>query len=290
MRCELACVPCFVRQAMEAVSEVIHDEIRRESLLRRLVGAIASTDWAGSPPAVGQKIHRMIRHELQCADPYRAVKDAMNQAAACILPTLREAVAASHDPRAAAVRVAIGGNLLDAGAMTQIGPKDLSGYMETVWNRPLHGDTRALFRAVQQARSILYLTDNAGEIVLDTLLLEALPKECLTIAVRGAPIINDATMEDAHRAGLYRIAPVISNGSDAPGTILKDCSDEFRARFREADVVIAKGQGNYETLSEIDKTIFFLFVVKCPLVAERVHSPVGSLVVTSPPGKDAPRS
>ena len=126
--------------------------------------------------------------------------------------------------------------------------------------------------------AILYLTDNAGEIVFDRLLIEQLPAGKVVVAVRGAPVLNDAVRADAETADLPDVAPVVDNGSDAPGTILDDCSAEFRGRYAAADLVIAKGQGNYETLAEEDKNLYFLFTVKCPLVAGRVGEPVGRLV------------
>jgi hypothetical protein len=279
MKTTLECLPCFARQAAEAVALCTEDPARREAILRVVLHRIAETPWTGSPPEVGQRIHRMIRRETGRGDPYRQIKARMNRIAEELLPGLRKAMARQPDPREAAVRLAIGGNLLDAGAKTQIAPEDLPRFMETVWGRPLNGDAADLFQAAEEAHSILYLADNAGEIVFDRVLIEALPTEKVTVFVRGAPVLNDATMEDAVAAGLPEVAPVHDNGSDAPGTLLEDCSAEFRGWFERADLIIAKGQGNYETLSDTDPRIFFLFVVKCPVVAERVGAPVGSLVV-----------
>jgi uncharacterized protein with ATP-grasp and redox domains len=123
------------------------------------------------------------------------------------------------------------------------------------------------------------LADNAGEIVVDRLLIERLPAKHVTVAVRGSPVINDATLADAGYAGIPEVAEVIDNGSDAPGTILDDCSDLFRHRFDEADLIIAKGQGNYETLSEVDKDIYFLLKAKCPVIARDIGCPEGAMVL-----------
>ncbi len=278
MKTQLECIPCFTRQALDAVAEAIDDPVRRETLLRRLLREIAETDWSDSPPAIAQRLHRAIRRELGDPDPYRDVKTRMNRMAARLVPEMRARIAAHPDPREAAVRVAIGGNLLDVGAKTQIAAEELPAHLETIWTHPLRGDLEGLFRAADRARSILYLADNSGEIFFDRLLIERLPAEKITLFVRGAPVLNDATAADAEAAGLPEIVAVLDNGSDAPGTILSDSSEEFRRRFDRADLVIAKGQGNYETLSDVDKPIYFLFTVKCPLVAERVGEPVGSLV------------
>ena len=278
MKTQLECVPCFARQVFDAVAEAVADPARREVLLRRLLREIAEADWSDSPPAIAQRLHRAIRRELGDPDPYLAVKDRMNRMALDLLPALRARLAAHPDPREAAVRVAIGGNLLDVGAKTQIAAEDLPAHLETIWTQPLRGDLEGLFREAERARTILYLADNAGEIVFDKLLIEQLPAEKITLFVRGSPVLNDATAADAEAAGLPELVPVLGNGSDAPGTILNDCSAEFRAWFDRADLIIAKGQGNYETLSEMDRNVYFLFTVKCPLVAGRVGESVGSLV------------
>lgn len=279
MKTALDCIPCFVRQAGEAVAQTVEDPVCREALLRKLLREISEADWLGTPPRMGQHLHRIIRRELDCRDPYKEIKNRMNRAAASLLPVLCEAMKRQPDPQEAAVRLAIGGNMLDAGAKTQIAIEDLPQHMNAIWTKPLRGDVQALFRAAQAAHSILYLADNAGEILFDRVLIEALPTEKIKVFVRGAPVINDATLEDAVFAGLPEIVPVFDNGSDAPGTLLEDCSESFRACFEQADMIIAKGQGNYETLSEVTKNVFFLFIVKCPIIAAHAGAPVGTLVV-----------
>ena len=143
----------------------------------------------------------------------------------------------------------------------------------------LTGDIQELADAADRARDILYLADNAGEIVFDRLLIEQLPPGRVTVAVKGGPVLNDATRSDAAVAGLNELAEVIDNGSDAPGTLLGDCSHSFRERFDRADLVIAKGQGNYETLSDARKDVFFLLKAKCPVIAHHLGCDVGRTVV-----------
>ena len=174
---------------------------------------------------------------------------------------------------------AIAGNTIDAGANGADSVERIEQELSVAYERPFHGDVDEFRRAVGSARSILFLTDNTGEIVIDRLLAEHLPLERITFAVRGAPVLNDATRADARFAGLDRLAEVIDNGSDAPGTILADCSPEFRRRFAAADLIIAKGQGNYETLSEEPHDIFFLFAVKCDVAARHVGLPRGTQVL-----------
>lgn len=132
----------------------------------------------------------------------------------------------------------------------------------------------------ERAERVLYLADNVGEIVLDRLLVEMLPVGRVTVAVKSGPIINGATIEDAAAAGLAEVAEVVETGLDAPGTILRGCSEDFQARFEAADLVIAKGQGNYETLDESGKRgLFFLLRAKCPVVARNLGCAPGSVLV-----------
>ncbi|MBN1361800.1 MAG: DUF89 family protein, partial [Sedimentisphaerales bacterium] len=143
-------------------------------------------------------------------------------------------------------------------------------------------DTDALLDlkgAVAAAETILYLGDNAGEIVFDRLLIEQMPLEKVTFVVRGSPILNDALLADAQAVGLTDLIDVIDNGADAPGTILEGCSKAFRRRFEKADLVISKGQGNYETLSDVDKDIFFLLRPKCAVLARHLNCELGRLIL-----------
>jgi hypothetical protein len=283
----LECIPCCVRQAAEALALCEPDISRRERLMRRLLGEIAAADWNVMPVIIAQRIQRLIRSETGKKDPYRAIKDGMNRVALDLLPALAAAARRQPDPSEAFVRLAIAGNLLDSGAKTGITAEELSEHLREIWERRLVGDAAAFFRAAGEAKRILYLADNAGEIVFDRLLLETFPAGKTTVAVRGTPVINDATLEDAETAGIPKIAPVIANGSDAPGTILAECSEKFRLLFDRADLIISKGQGNYETLSDVSGKIFFLLTVKCPIVAAEIGAPVGSMVICQRNKQDA---
>lgn len=279
MKTALECIPCFVRQAAEAVEMSGCDAAGKERLLRRLLREISAADWAVMPVLISLRVQRIVREETGCADPYRALKERMNRTALDLLPALADTVRQHSDAREAVVRLAIAGNLLDAGSKTRLAPEELPKRVAAIWDMPLVGSAADLFRAAEAARRILYLADNAGEIVFDRLLIEALPTEKVTVAVRGAPTLNDATMEDARTAGITAVARVIDNGSDAPGTLLEECSEPFRRCFDDADLIIAKGQGNYETLSETNKHVFFLLTVKCPAIGAELGAAVGDLVV-----------
>jgi len=278
MKTSIECIPCFIRQAAEAVALAVKDPFQRARILRRVMHALADLDWRESPPMVAAELHRIIRELSGAPDPYRSVKERMNRLALDALPACRKLIADAPDRHEAIVRLAVAGNLLDSGAKTQIAPEDLPRLFASLRDQPLAGDPRKLFQAAKQAERILFLADNAGEIVLDRLLIEALPMAKVTVAVRGNPILNDALRDDAAFAGITELVPVIDNGSAVPGTVLADCTAEFCAHFKRADLIIAKGQGNYETLAEVRAPIFFLFTVKCPLVAAQIGEPTGTLV------------
>lgn len=275
----MSCVSCLTRQMTESVEMSGLDAAGQEKLVRRLLQYIAEANWNVVPVIISQQIQRMIRAEAGDRDPYQDLKDRMNTMALQLLPTLEEVVRRHANPREAAVRAAIAGNLLDAGSKSRLTPEELPARMRDIWNMPLVGPVDAIFQAAQEAKCILYIADNAGEIVFDRLLLEALPTEKVTVVVRGMPVLNDATLVDAEVAGIPELVPVMSNGSDAPGTVMEQCSTDFRLWFHRADLIIAKGQGNFETLCDMAKKGFCLFTVKCPAIAARAHAAVGDMVI-----------
>jgi len=279
MKTFLDCIPCIVRQTLDSVRLVASDEAFHERVLREVLRTAAEMDWHRSPPEMAQWVHRRIAEFVGQNDPYRPIKDRFNRMALKLYPTLQEWVDESDDPMETAVRLAIAGNVIDFGVNGQLSETEVRHSVLHALSAPLDADLKEFSRAVSDARRILYLTDNAGEIVFDRLLIERLPPETVTIGVRGFPVINDATMEDAEQTGMVLLAGVIENGSDAPGTILDDCSERFVEHFHKADLIIAKGQGNYETLSEVNKDIYFLLKAKCPVIARDIGCPIGSLVL-----------
>jgi uncharacterized protein with ATP-grasp and redox domains len=184
----------------------------------------------------------------------------------------------SNDPLLTACQLAIAGNDIDLGARAEYGSID--SIIEGSLGYRLDRDTYARFKkSIEKAALILYIGDNAGETVFDRVLIEQfLPmnNSKIVFAVREKPIINDATFDDAVKAGLDKIATIISSGSDAPATILSQCSSEMLNFYQSADIIISKGQGNYESLSGRSENIFFLFKVKCPVIARDSDFDIGS--------------
>jgi uncharacterized protein with ATP-grasp and redox domains len=283
VRTYLECVPCFLRQALDAAQATSDDPRVQERVVRGTLRLVAEMPLDRPPPWLGQRIHRLLREATGQADPYREAKRRANDFARELLPELKGRVRASADHIDAALRVAIAGNIIDLGCRSSVGEKEIREAVTAAMSAAL--DVRAvesLKRAVGEAREILYIADNAGELFFDRVLIEELPSERVILAVRGAPVINDATREDVEATGFTSLARVIDSGSDAPGTILEDCSTSFRECFRSADVVIAKGQGNFETLSDVERGVFFLLKAKCPVVARRLGCELGEALLLAP--------
>ena len=280
MQTSFDCLPCFIRQAVDAARAFSADEALREKIVREVLGWASEMDFSRPPALIGGRIHRRLRELTGRTDPYREEKDLQNQMALRLLPRLEEEVAASADPVWTAARLAIAGNLIDLGVSGKFSEEDLLRDLHDALDGPFAGPREAFLKEVEGAERILYLADNAGEIVFDGLLIDRLSPERVTLAVRGTPVLNDATLADAETAGLAGRVETVENGSDLPGTLLEECSEEFRRRFARADLILAKGQGNFETLFGRDANVVFLFKAKCSVVARRAGVPLGTSVVT----------
>ncbi len=228
-----------------------------------------------SPPENAIALYSAFGRILGSDDPFARVKRESNELTLSLREEIRRKIEAADDPLRAAVRAAIGGNIIDYAAQHTF---DAAQTMQDCFVRDfVVDDYPALRAAVSNGRRVLYLCDNCGEIVFDCLLIDQLLRlGCqVTAAVRGGPIINDATLDDARLCGMDQLCPVISSGVVCPGTPLALCSEEFRTQFNAADVIISKGMGNFETLSETVAPIYFLFTVKCAEVANHLTRRLG---------------
>ncbi len=247
--------------------------------MRETLRSAAEMDVSVPPPGLAERIHARVRELSGAHDPYRSVKTFFINALKAQREALRKRIEAAENPLEAAVRIAGAGNIVDFGVRDDLTVQEVGEALKTALDTPFDADMTAFAAAVSKAENILYIADNAGEAVLDTLLIEQLAPARVTVVVRDAPVINDVTREDAEAAGLPEVAEVISSGSGAPGLMLEKVSADFRTRFEAADLVIAKGQGNFEGLSDVNREVFFLFMVKCSVVAADTGRPKGNLVL-----------
>jgi len=280
MKTYLECLPCFARQALEAVTLATDDDGVRESVMREVLRLASELDMHLTPPHMGHVIHELVRKGSGVSDPYKSLKSASNKYALKIMPRLRETISQSEDRLQRIVAFVIAANMIDFGIRATA---DFDGYekeFRIAETTTIDQNELSIFReAVQRAGKVAYLADNAGEIVVDRLLIEYIGPQKIILAVKDGPILNDATLVDAHEAGFVGEVKILSNGSQSPGTILEYCSNEFRETLHAVDLVIAKGQANYETLSDTSLPVSFLLKVKCPIIARDIRADVGDYVL-----------
>lgn len=276
MRTYLDCYPCFMKQALKAGRRTGTDQATLKSLLDDIGNLFSNIRLEMTPPEIASSIYAKISEITGDPDPFAGIKQTNIAEAQELVPELEKILAESEDELMTAVRLAVAGNVIDLGV-------DLEYDIVEDVKKILHmefavNDFHVLRREIEKADRILYLGDNSGEAVFDKLLIERLGKP-VTFAVREIPVINDIGRPEARQIGIDKTAEVVSSGSTAPGTVLSLCSDEFRRMFDEADLIISKGQGNYEALSGISRTAIFLLKAKCPVISGHLGVNLGDIVI-----------
>ena len=284
MKASFDCIPCIVKQTIDAVRIGVDDEKMQREAINNTLKYLQEADLDLSPPELGKNIYRIIRETTGITDLYGEEKFRFNRFVLDNYNLLKKIVYLSDDPVYLAAKLSIAGNQF----RFQKGNADvqLRDMLADIHKISFAIDDYSQFLDdILKTKNILYLADNAGEIVFDKLFIEVLKKfypergHEFTVVVRGAPIINDATMKDAEMIDLDDVASVIDNGDNAPATLLHQVSDHMRAIYDSAELVISKGQGNFESLNEEDKKIYFLFSVKCPVISKELNAPEGGLIL-----------
>lgn len=272
MRTSPDCLACFLRQAEYTAGLATDSLPLRAAIMKKAANLIPSFVLDLSPPENSVFLYRMIAEMSDHADIFSDLKMRSNQTALEMLPFLEDKLRFSDTPLLTAARLAIAGNIIDYGSHQDF---DVQKSIDRCLTDKLAINHLQEFQEkLQKAQNILYLADNCGELVFDRLFIEFMGKP-VTMAVKEKPIINDALNKDAEYCGLQLSCRIISNGTDCPGTPLDSCSKEFHREFDAADLIISKGQGNFETLSEVEAPVFFMLMVKCPVVANHVAEMAG---------------
>jgi len=282
MKLNLDCIPCFQRQALQAVRFISDDEKLHQRVLREVAKKLLESNWDSTPPELAHQIHSIVKRITNENDPYKEVKRESNDLVLKIYPELKQKVKKSRDPIRTAVRLAIAGNIIDFGVPQEFNLEDT--IREVLKKKFAIDDYKKLKEKLKDAETLLFFVDNAGEIGLDKLLvetfLEAKKLEKIDFVVKGGPIINDATLEDAVYMGLDGLPNseflTISNGEVGTGPARS--SQTVKRWIKEHDLVISKGQGNYEGLSE-HNGLFFMLMVKCPIIASDLGVEVGDIIL-----------
>ncbi len=281
MKTNIDCLPCLMRQALQT-AKICTDSLEVQGkVLKSVAALIADCDLETTPPELAGQVYERIQSITGIEDPYAEKKNESNQLALSVLSSLREEIEEKNDIEGAelAIRFAIAGNIIDYGAYQDF---DFFAVLQKCRDVQLTIDhTTQLLDTIEklpEGSEVLYLVDNCGEIVFDTLLIERLFAKGfkITVAVKEGPIINDALIADAYTAGLDKYAKIITNGTRCPGTVLQLVSEDFLSHFNTADMIISKGQGNFESLSEEKRDIFFLLTVKCAAAAKHMLEMTGA--------------
>lgn len=272
------CIFCHTKAFEDKVSEAPLDDNEKKLLVQKFYNYISNFGFIKSAPEAASDVYRLLRDSTNIQDPFKEEKDFINKYLMELYPQFKRDVESAKDPFNLALRLAIAGNIID-----NVASPDYN--INRTINHVLSSDFRIdhatfLYEEIHKANTILYLGDNAGEIVLDKLFIETIGHPNIYFAVRGIPVINDVTLKDADSAEMHNVAKVISNGSDAPSTIIDKVSEDFLEIYYKADLIISKGQGNLEGLiNEKSKNIFFLFMVKCEVIAKLIGADKGDFVV-----------
>ncbi|KJJ85262.1 Uncharacterized conserved protein UCP006593 [Candidatus Omnitrophus magneticus] len=279
MNIYLECFSCFFKQIVETAKIAGASPETTRELLNELGKSIPSISMDITPTEVSPYVYGLIERYTGNTDIYKTLKKKSNQLALELYPNLEIDTAKSANPLLTSLRLAVAGNVIDYGVPSSF---DIEKEIEECFHKEFTiFDFELLTTDIKKGKNILYILDNAGEIVFDMIFIKELLKlkKEIVCAVREKPIINDVTLEDAAYIGLDKIVKVISSGSPIPGTIPKKCSDEFQQYYHNADIVISKGQGNYETLSNEKRPIYFIFKAKCQVVARHVGCNLGDIIL-----------
>ncbi len=278
MDISVECFDCILNQIMPLVRAASPSEQERRALIRRMLRIVAEAEKSTTPPDIAAAFHREVRTVSGNNDLFRTEKDESTRIALSLYPEMSEIVRKSHDPFETALRLAIGGNIIDYGVDPSFDLTHVERKIREVLTLPLDlAAVRTLRRAIDAADSVFYILDNCGEAVFDRLLLEQMPPR-VTLGVRGQPILNDVTRREATMSGLDAY-PILDTGDLTPGVSAHGTREEFLRAMQKADLVIAKGQGNFETLSDYPRPIAHLLRVKCPVVGRIFEAELHSLQV-----------
>jgi len=292
MKFPIDCYPCLSRLVLKTRDVAGLTDTETSQVMEFVLREILANKENLNPPILTGNMYEYIRNEFPQFktaefDPYKIIKKETTQEVLQFYPLLKEKVKGSDTPFDEALKVAAAGNIIDFGAADHL-TFELAREMDEIDNLDFavyHFEY--LKQKLNHAEHLLYILDNAGETVFDRVLIEylaeAYPKLNIVIAAREKAILNDATLSDAAMAGLDTCGTLISSGTYYPGTVIGETDERFHKLFHEADVIISKGQGNYETMCDIEKnSIFFILRVKCLSVAKHIGTDIGKLVMINP--------
>ena len=268
---------CAVNKQEEKIRK-FPDMDKKTEYMKKVMSILSSAEEQDCSPSLSVEIKKLYSEFWNCpAEDYTEIKKEFNQLMLNVEASVEEKIRTSADPLETALLYARIGNYIDFAALENVSQETMLKLLENENQEPLSQTEYANFQTdLSTAKTLVYLTDNCGEIVLDKLavkiLKEKYPQLNITVIVRGYPVVNDATMEDAEEIGLTDIVKVTGNGSNVGGTWFPGLSNEARTLLEQADVILAKGQGNFETMNDCGLNVYYLFLCKCDLFQRRFHA------------------
>lgn len=277
MKIQEKCLPCVVNQAIKVADIVGLQE--KEGLLKKVFAYLSEVDYQSSTNSeLTGEIFSLLKKETGNMDPYRETRQKYNTMFLEQLEAFEQEIDSDENSFLLAIKYAIMGNIIDFNPIHNFLLQDMQNSFLNLKEEQLAiDDSSTLIKEIKQAKSMLYLGDNCGEICLDRILIKKIkvlnPSCHIFFGTRGEAVINDSIEEDAYLVGIDSYATIISNGDDSQGTVLKRTSKEFREIYDNADIIIAKGQGNYESLSMEKGNVYFLLMTKCAVIAQDIGVP-----------------
>nr|VFJ92003.1 MAG: hypothetical protein BECKH772A_GA0070896_1003713 [Candidatus Kentron sp. H]VFJ92297.1 MAG: hypothetical protein BECKH772B_GA0070898_1002720 [Candidatus Kentron sp. H]VFK01429.1 MAG: hypothetical protein BECKH772C_GA0070978_100662 [Candidatus Kentron sp. H] len=287
MKNDIECYPCLLRQTVETSKIATDDGNIHREIVQEVIEGTGIFQKDRIPIVVGKEIQSIVRRLANNPDPYRDIKREYNRKARDLIPLVEEEIARSPNKLATALKIITIANIIDFAAL-EANQIDLAGFLHAKLPSDFRGSVRLeqFIRSLHEADSILYVVDNCGEIILDCHFINRfLADKSVYLSVRGAAVLNDATREDLEGVSLHENVTIMDTGDDSPGVILKTSSDAFNQVYKEADLVILKGQGNFEGISAGAPgrgDVYSLLVTKCPVVARHIGCEINDLVLTTP--------
>ena len=276
MKTSLDCMECNVKQLIKLSKLLDASPQKQEEASKKLFEMLSKISYEYSNPYIMGETWRIITNVYNNPNPYKEIKSEFNQLLLSLYEETKYMVENSANPLESSLKTAVVGNIIDFAARHKFTKLDilerLKSYEDIVFSKD---SSQKLLKNLSAAETLFYIGDNCGEIVLDKLFIEQIKKKNpdikVTFGVRGNPIINDVTIEDAIEVNMQEFATVISSGMQVPGTIIEKTNQEFQKHFYESDVVIAKGHGNYESLSDTKRdNLYLTLMAKCDYVAKTI--------------------
>lgn len=276
MKINSFCMSCLV-QAQARNIQKFEDEEKKSRYMREIFKLLLDSDPELSAPALLEPVTKLYESYWGSQEGFQAEKKSFNDFLLSMEEELEKKIRSTKDPLATALCYARLGNYIDLSALSDVSTEKLLELFAKAEEESLDAEEYQHFlQDLKHGKYLVYLTDNCGEVVLDKLVIKLLkeqyPKLRIEVLVRGIPVTNDVDIEDAEYVGLTKLVPVFGNGSGIAGTELSKISQEAREKLERADVIIAKGQGNFETIHTCGLNIYYLFLCKCDWFMQRFHA------------------